>query len=161
MNISKSSWLYKLHRRFNSGVYRDLDGRGTITLCQYFWASLFLVIYSSIVFISMTIAVLLAANAVVALLLVVVFNVIIPISVEFAVIALVIFGIVSFAIMFCKMINKLVDDEPLFPEYMSKYLPKKEVKVNKKPVEYKPSILAEYYKAYKSKFCPIITLKGE
>lgn len=48
MKINKNSWHMKLHRTFESPVYIDItSGWRTVTLCSYFWQTVFLVVWLS------------------------------------------------------------------------------------------------------------------
>ncbi|WEY17811.1 hypothetical protein OJIADAOI_00040 [Pseudomonas phage SPA05] len=56
MKINKNSWHMRLHRKFESPTYLDISsGWKSVTLCSYFWQTVFLVVWlalSSIAFAS-------------------------------------------------------------------------------------------------------------
>jgi hypothetical protein len=50
---------------------------------------------------------------------------------------------------------------PWVPTYISKYLPEKKVEKGATRTTKQPSILSQYYKAHKEKYCPMLTLKED
>lgn len=63
------------------------------------------------------------------------------------------------------LIDTIDGEKPLFPEYMSKHFPKKDDNVEREKYWRKkakqPSVIAQYYKAIKEKYCPVLTLEKE
>ena len=63
------------------------------------------------------------------------------------------------------LLDTLEGKTPLIPEYMSKYFPKKSEDKEKEKYWRKkakqPSAIAQYYKAWKEKYCPVLTLEKE
>jgi hypothetical protein len=83
-----------------------------------------------------------------------------------AVVLTLLIGTVSTAFYFIYLLIETIEGiRPLFPEYMSKYFPKKDENVEREKYWRKkakqPSAIAQYYKAIKEKYCPVLTLEKE
>lgn len=59
------------------------------------------------------------------------------------------------------LIETINGTRPLFPEYISKHFPKKKDKPDEVKKVKQPSAVAQYYKAWKEKYCPVLVLEKE
>jgi hypothetical protein len=73
--------------------------------------------------------------------------------------------IVTLIYFISSLIDTIDGTKPLFPKYMSKYFPKKDEDIEREKYWRKkakqPSAIAQYYKAVKEKYCPVLTLEKE
>ena len=71
-------------------------------------------------------------------------------------------GTVYTAFYFIRLLIETIEGtRPSFPEYMSKYFPKKKGSHAEVKKVKQPSAIAQYYKAWKEKYCPVLTLEKE
>lgn len=156
MKISKNSWHYKLNNFLVDG-FKWIISDGELGLCTYFW----LTIWNTIVVLFLTLF------SIVLLYLLVVEPIIFIVTGLLGTPLGFINPMTSiFYITFCGIISLGVGIVATMKGEMKvirdswKFRSQEETNEGiTKITENKPSLFAEYYKAYKSKFCPIIELE--
>jgi hypothetical protein len=154
MNISKTSWHYRLNGFMGTEVHRDLEYGDKVTLCRYFWGTVggcLLLMLAALVMLSMGVVVL---NTTAAFILGAIFYYFDAPLVDYELGLYTIFACGAFVWWVAWSAGQL----KWFPDYITKYFKSESDKPNA-PKE--PSIVAEYYKAYKSKVCPYLSLKED
>lgn len=161
MNINKSSWHFKLLNNFQFKIVRKLRYEEPVTLCEYFWNVVAVVLFS-LVWIT-TIAIFVAGS------LFVMSSIFMGLVVFFGASwlpvvevggfvhsmysgGLLIFCLIGVAFIAQTLIDQIKEGK-ITPEWMKVY------KVEAPKKNTKPNILFEYVKAKKNKFCPVVRLE--
>ena len=156
MKVSTKSWHYWLNKKMKSEVFYE----ETVTLCTYFWATVWSVlkVFGNFVWVVAIVLGLLLTGVIIA-------NILTFLSTAITGIC---FGWVDYngafgiTIIICGMslivggmlcINNHID---FAPEYIKKHFRKTKTTILK---ESKPSLVVEMYKAHKSKWCPLIEIE--
>ena len=164
-SINKKGLLYKVHKWWGTTEYFTLINTGSVGLCEWFWKGVWMSVVSLIA------ALVVTAGALGAVWIVSNFILFLLggfwegcfAYVEVGLVAPTLF-LLSVAALFTGgnvLVNSLDGEIPWVPTYISKYLPEKKVEKGVTRTTKQPSILSQYYKAHKEKYCPMLTLKED
>lgn len=167
MKINRSSWHWWLHKQLETKTYRRLvSGYKSITLCQYFWSTVFALIQA----IGLCVLTLLGV-LMLCIILLLVFNFLV---VVFGALtgyfpswvgqtqlgAAIGIGGITIILALSAGVSGFVDyyrgTIPFWPDYISKHFVKDAEESNNKT---ESGLIVSYYKAWKDKFCPIVELE--
>lgn len=150
--ISKSGLWYKVHKLFNTTCFQELRRTGRVSGCGWFWSGLTATLVLPIV----TVFACVACLAVLAI----VVNLLAFLSTALTghVFCWVDIGLVAISLAISSVFSifygfHLLMDGKIVPQYL-----KREKKTSTRKVK-KESLLAAYWKAFKSKYCPVFELE--
>ena len=156
MKISRDSWHYQFMS--NCGM---VDRWSQYTLCQYFWKLVWsiLVTILAVGFVMLVVVAVLVVVFCMSVFLLAPFGLLFDFMVkdhnyEFA--CLVTWTLLIAAVIYGVAEKDIVKRE--IPWWMKKIIPNAKDKPKPTPVERKPNVFTEYYKAHKAKYCPIIEI---
>ena len=151
--MKRTTWHYKLLKKYNAHTAWQLENDIEVSLCQYFWTvvgfSALTLFLAAIILFSGSVALVAAINLV-GFLLIPVTGVIAPWSLGLAMATIGFSTLASIGIM-----SEQSGGLKVLPDYISKHFPEK--KKEKK----EPGLFAQMYKAHKEKFCPMVKLNEE
>jgi hypothetical protein len=164
-SINKKGLFYKVHQWWGTTEYFTLIHTGTVGLCEWFWKGVWMLAVSLIITLVVTAGTLgvlwMVGNFILFLLGGFWEEAFVYTEVTSAEIGLIFLSVAALSIAVAMLVASFEGTIPWMPTYISKYLPEKKVEKGVTRPTKQPSILSQYYKAHKEKYCPMLTLKED